>query len=415
MVCLQIKNVTLSYESKAVLKDVSLELRRGEMVGIVGRNGSGKSTLIKAISGVLSPWSGEIVLNGQRISRLTRQQLARLVAVVPQNPSLPEAFSALEIVLMGRYPHLGLFGYERQRDLSIVWRALERTGTESLAQRRMSELSGGERQRVIIARALAQEPEIILLDEPTAHLDIQHQLEVMELMQNLVNQGLAAIAAIHDLPLAARFCHRLLLLNNGSVWAGGAPETVITADNLEVAYGINALVYPDPIGNGIVVSPFRKKTRREPRHIHIIGGGGKAASTIQLLSAEGFEVTVGVLNEGDTDLALARTLGLRTVTVPSFATIDEKSHEQNLALVARADCTIVADLPFGQANLSNLKAAGLAKRLILIEETPIEQRDFADGNASVLYHRLRQQAKCTTYQGLLSSVEETLAAMVSRH
>jgi len=379
------------------------------MVGIVGPNGSGKSTLIRALSGVLPPRSGEIALNGQGIHRLSRQSLARLVAVVPQNAPLPEAFTALEIVLMGRYPHLGLLRYESKRDLAIAWDALERTGIAPLAQRRVTELSGGERQRLLIARALAQEPRVILLDEPTTHLDIQHQVEVMELVRGLVAQGTAAVAAIHDFSLAARFCHRLLLLRDGGVGAQGPPQSVITPENIEAAFGIHALVYPDPVGERLIVDPFHKRTRAEPCHIHIIGGGGRGARALRLLHAEGFEVTAGVLNEGDADLAMAQALGIPAVIIPPFATIDEESHRRNLELVARAECTLVVDLPFGRANLLNLRAATSARRLILIEETPIEHRDFTGGAAATLYRQLKGRARSTTYHNLLHCLRETLA------
>jgi iron complex transport system ATP-binding protein len=408
MIGLRVHQVTLGYGDQIVLSGVSLEVNPGEMVGIIGANGSGKSTLIKAVSGVLSPRAGKIYLNGRELSRLSRQNLARLVAVVPQNPFLPEAFTALEVVLLGRYPHLGLFRYESERDLGIAWEALERTGIGSLAQRRVSQLSGGERQRLIIARALAQEPQVILLDEPTAHLDIQHQLEVMELIQSLVQEGVAALVALHDFSLAARFCQRLLLLKDGNVWAEGTPEAVLTPENIQAAFGINAVVYPDPFGGRLVVSPFRKRVRGEFCHVHVIGGGGRGGKVLQMLHAEGFVVSTGVLNEGDTDLAIARALGLEAVAVSPFATIDEGSHQRNLRLIARADCTVVADVPFGKANFRNLEAAATAERLFLIQGTPIEQRDFTGGIASELYHRLKQRASCITYNDMLSSIEEAL-------
>ena len=301
MAYLQVNGVTLGYDGQVILKDINMEANPGEVVGIIGPNGSGKSTLVRAISGVISPGAGGIVLNGQDIFKLPRYSLARLVAVVPQGAYLPEAFTALETVLLGRYPHLGLFRHESPRDLSIVLEAMERTGIVSLANRRVNQLSGGERQRLLIARALAQEPEVLLLDEPTAHLDVQHQIQVMELVQNLVKRGVTAIVAIHDFSLAARFCHRLVLLSDGGVMAEGPPELVMTAENIEAAFGVQALVYRDVIGDRLVINPFLRRERTEPYHVHVIGGGGRGAIAIKTLHAEGFQVTAGVLNEGDAD------------------------------------------------------------------------------------------------------------------
>jgi iron complex transport system ATP-binding protein len=405
---LQVNGITLGYDGQAVLKDVSIEASPGEVVGIIGPNGSGKSTLVRAISGVLFPSSGRIVLSGQDIFKLPRYKLARLVAVVPQGAYLPEAFTSLETVLLGRYPHLGLFRHESQRDVGIALEAMERTGIASLAERRVSQLSGGERQRLLIARALAQEPEVILLDEPTAHLDVQHQIQVMELVQNLTAQGVSAIVAIHDFSLAARFCHRLVLLSDGRVMAEGPPDLVMTAANIEAAFGVQALVYHDVIGDRLVISPFLRRERTEQCHIHVIGGGGRGAKAIQMLHAEGFQVTAGVLNEGDADLAVALALCHEVVVVPSFATIDQWQHEHNRRLAARADCVVVGDMPFGKANLLNLVAAAEARQLVFIDDTPFEKRDFADGKASALYSQLSPRARHTMLKDLTGCVEDIL-------
>lgn len=405
---LKMRNATLAYSRRVILEDVSLEINPGEMVGLIGPNASGKSTLIRALSGVLSPRSGEISLNGRGIAALSRQSLACSVAVVPQNPSLPEAFTALEIVLMGRYPHLGLFRYESQRDVAIAYNALEKTGIATLAQSRVSQLSGGERQRVLLARALAQEARFLLLDEPTTHLDIQYQIQVMGLMRGLVQQGLGVLAAMHDFSLAARFCHRLLLLKEGRVWAEGSPDTVLTPENLRAAFGIEALVYRDALGHRLIINPFQRKTQTRPYRLHVIGGGGRGVEVMQRLHTEGYEVTAGVLNEGDTDLTIAQALCHQVVVVPPFATIDLESHQRNLELIAGADCTVLCDVPFGQANRLNLEAAATSKRLILIEETPIEERDFTGGQAAILYHGLKNRARCQSLQDLPRIIEETL-------
>ncbi len=250
MVTLKLEEVTLAYGRQVILSGISLEARPGELLGIIGPNGSGKTTLIRGISRLLSPSSGHVFINGQDVAAMSRGNLACLLAVVPQNPVLPQAFTAFEVVLMGRTPHLGLFRYESQKDVAIAQQAMEMTDTYYLAQRRIGELSGGERQRVTIARALAQEPKLILLDEPTAHLDINYQIETIDLIKELcTQQGLVAVAALHDLNLAAQYCHRLVMLNKGRVYAEGLPGSVITAQNIREVYGAEVCVFPHPLND----------------------------------------------------------------------------------------------------------------------------------------------------------------------
>lgn len=250
------QNITLGYGHKVVVKDITIQMKPGEMTGLVGPNGCGKSTIIKALSRVISPYSGKILLDGKDISRISRRDLSRLLGVVPQIPLLPSTFTAFEVVLMGRNPHLGLFQYEGPKDLAIAWWAMEKALVQHLAQRRIGELSGGEIQCVVIARVLAQETEVILLDEPTANLDISRQVEILDVIKDLCQQhGLTVVAALHDLNLAAEYCDRLVLINNGRIYAEGTPAEVITADNIKEVYGAGSYVYSHPLSGLPVVLP----------------------------------------------------------------------------------------------------------------------------------------------------------------
>ena len=247
---LQLHNVTLAYGTRVVLQNISFETQQGEILGIVGPNGCGKSTLIKAITRVLPPSSGHILLDGRDVAKMSPGEIARLTAVVPQTPVLPEAFTALEVVLMGRTPHLGFLRYESQRDVSIALHAMEMTQTSHLTERRIGELSGGERQRLVIARALTQEPRIILLDEPTAHLDINYQVETLDLISSLcAQQGLTALIALHDLNLAAQYCDRIIMISDGRIYAEGLPREVITEQNVRQVYGAEVCVTPHPVNS----------------------------------------------------------------------------------------------------------------------------------------------------------------------
>ncbi len=251
MIKIEMRNVWLGYGRNVVVKDVTFQVMPGEMVGLIGPNGCGKSTIIRALTRIISPYSGRILLDGEDVSQIPRRDLARLFGVVPQMPLLPSAFTAFEIVLMGRNPHLGLFQYEGPRELAIAWRAMEKTATHSLAERRVSELSGGEIQCLLMARVLAQETKAILLDEPTANLDIGRQVEILDLIKNLcVEKNLTVLAALHDLNLASQYCDRLVLINNGRVHAEGTPGEVITPQNIKEVYGAEHCVYTHPI-NGL--------------------------------------------------------------------------------------------------------------------------------------------------------------------
>jgi iron complex transport system ATP-binding protein len=241
---------TISYrrDRRDILHDVSFNVSPGELVGLIGPNGAGKSTLLKVISGLWSGAKGDILLDGKPLARYSPRHIAQVIAHVPQITALDFPFAVKEIVLMGRNPHLSRFQLETEHDRQIVNHTMRRTHTHHLADRLIGTLSGGERQRVLIARALAQEPRLLLLDEPTANLDIQHQIGILSLVRDLIQgDSLGAVAAVHDLELAARFCDRLVLLHNGAVLANGSPEQVLNPDVIRVAYGIDVHPYWDPI------------------------------------------------------------------------------------------------------------------------------------------------------------------------
>ena len=253
MIELEMQKVSLGYNHHPILRDLNLKVSPGEMVGLIGPNGCGKSTLIKALSHIINPMSGTILVDGRVISGISRRELARLVGVVPQIPLLPSTFSAFEIVLMGRNPHLGLFQSEGPRDWNLALQAMEKTATQSLADRRVNELSGGEIQCLLIARALVQETKAILLDEPTANLDIGRQVEILDLMKDLCRtQNMTVLAALHDLNLAAQYCDRLVLIHDGCVHAEGKPSEVITNSIIKQVYGAENCVYTHPV-NGLPI------------------------------------------------------------------------------------------------------------------------------------------------------------------
>jgi iron complex transport system ATP-binding protein len=247
MTILRAEKVGFQYGGQWVLRDISFEVREGEILGIIGPNGSGKTTLLKILDGILTPREGRVWLRDKDLSQLGRETLAKVIGVVPQDYSMFFPFSVEEIVLMGRTPHLGLLRFEGQKDFAIARRAMELTETTEFSRRGMGELSGGERQRVLIARAVTQEPEVLLLDEPTTYLDIKHQVALFQLMKTLHEKGnLTVIVVTQDINLAAQYCHRILLIKSGQYFSMGTPAEVVTPENIRQVYETDVLIDPHP-------------------------------------------------------------------------------------------------------------------------------------------------------------------------
>ena len=245
---LEIRDLTVYYGRRPALREVSLDVRPGEILAVIGPNGAGKSTLVKAVSGVVPVRSGQIRLDRRPLGDLAGPARARRIAVVPQAAYLPPAFIVEQTVLLGRTPYLGWLGRTRPEDRSVVEAALAETGLTGLRGRSISELSGGEHQRVLLARALAAEAPVLLLDEPAAHLDLAHQAAIFSLVTALAaDKGLAVLMVVHDLNHAAAFANRIVLIAEGAVRAEGSPEDVLTAENLSAVYGIGVHIRPHPL------------------------------------------------------------------------------------------------------------------------------------------------------------------------
>ena len=250
------RSVTFSVDAKRLLDSVDLRADRGQFIGLIGPNGAGKSTLLRAISSVLKFQQGAVSLEGEDLRSLAAKRIASTLALVPQIAPYTQGFTTFELVLMGRYPHMGRLQVEGEHDDRIAGEAMRLTETEAFAERTLDTLSGGERQRVFLARALAQEPRILLLDEPTSNLDILHQLKILTLVRQLVDDGLTAVAAIHDLNLASRFCDRLVVLAEGRVLVEGLAAEVLTPETIEEAFGVRSAVHRDPSTDALMISPI---------------------------------------------------------------------------------------------------------------------------------------------------------------
>lgn len=399
----QKSKITLSqihagYDDKEILKGVSFDVAAGEFVGIVGPNGCGKTTLLRTISRSLRPSSGQILLDDKNVYSVAAREFARKVGVVPQETWVAFDFTVLEVVMMGRTPWLNRFAVESKRDRQIALEALDRTGTGNLRDRQANALSGGERQRVILARALAQEPDILLLDEPTSHLDINYQFETMDLVRSLNRKnGLTVLAVLHDLNLAAQYCDRIFMLGDGVVKAQGTPEQVITPENILNVYGAVVWVRKHPathrpyVISGIKTSGVNGDDGSMPV-VHVIGGGGTGAPLMAKLVRLGYRVTCGVLIEGDADHEVAEALGIDNITLPPFSLVDEQAYKLHLEMISKADVVVLADVPMGHGNLLNITAAqeslSLSKKLLVIRPESAALRDFTDGKGVEMLEKL---------------------------
>jgi iron complex transport system ATP-binding protein len=247
MELLEVKNLSCGYDGAAVIKGISFSVGEGEFLGIIGPNGAGKTTLLKAVTKTLKPYSGEVYFRGSDISTLPAAALARYVAVLPQLLDIPFSFTVEELVAMGRFPHVKRMERLKTRDLDIIKNAMEQAEVSHLAKRKANQLSGGEQQRALFAQALAQEPALLFLDEPVSHLDIKHQVEILDLLRKLNRNKLTVVAILHDLNLASEYCKRLLLLDNGAINSSGAPNEVLTYQTIEEVYKTVVIVKENPV------------------------------------------------------------------------------------------------------------------------------------------------------------------------
>jgi iron complex transport system ATP-binding protein len=402
MVVLTIDGIDCSYGSVNVLKSINFVVKSGDFLGILGPNGSGKTTLLRSISRVLQPKRGLILIDEKDIYGMKSVDVAKQLAVVPQSTPVTFDFTALEVVLMGRNPHMPRFKMESKEDLAIARKSMELTRTWEFADRSVTELSGGERQRVIIARALTQEPRILLLDEPTTHLDICNQLEIMDLIKNLCEtKKLLIIAVFHDFNLAARYCDSIILLNEGRIVAVGKSNDTLTSENVKKVFNVDTIVKKHPITGYLHVIPISRPLNQQQKSlsVHLISGCGTGSPLMKLLKDEGYFVTAGVLNLLDTDQETAQLLNIPTTSEAPFSPITEEAYKANLKMIKKANAVIITPTQFGDGNLRNLEAAEKALKegtsTIILENGPIKDRDFTNGKATKILTKLKNDNAIT--------------------
>lgn len=388
---LRISGLNYQINNTHILKDISLKADRGEFIGLIGPNGAGKTTLLKCINGIFKG-SGCVELDGSDVSTMSARETASKVAMLHQDTSVAFPFKVMDIVLTGRFHKLGRFRPEGAEDYAAARRYMNYTDTLKLENRLINTLSGGERQRVLFAKTLAQETDLILLDEPSSSLDIAYEEQIFKYSAELCSSGKTVIAAVHDLKTAVRYCTRLVLLKDGSIIADGKPESVITRENLHLAYGVNAIVYRNRITGFVDFHLSGGNETKRGMKVHVIGGGGSASGVIRQLFENGYTVTAGVFAHGDSDLGCADVFGIKALACRPFSEIDDDTLKENIDLIKAADLTILCDMPFGQQNIRNLEAAKYASSLVIIEDGEPGGRDFTGGAALAIYEELKKKA-----------------------
>jgi iron complex transport system ATP-binding protein len=361
MYALQVNNLEFGYKDDLVIKDISFNVKKGKFISIIGPNGSGKSTLLKTLNNLYRPSKGQILLEGRDINSFKKREIAQKIALVPQDTNIDYDFTVEDIVMMGRHPYKNRFEKENDNDYKIINQALEMTNTLGLKKRLITEISGGERQRVIIAKALAQEPSMIFLDEPTSNLDINHQMDILNLLKTFnEEQETTVVLVIHDINLAARYSDEIILLDKGRILGKGSPEEVITVKNIEQAYNMKVAIEKNKYTGTTYLTPIEIRKRKRNykfNNVHIVSGGGSGQEVINRLYKEGFNLSLGVLNVGDTDWDHGKSLYIPIVEEAPFAGISDKSYIKNIDAILKSDIVVITNVPIGTGNIKNLLAA----------------------------------------------------------
>lgn len=336
-----VEDLEVELGGTTVLDGVSFRVEEGQFLAVVGPNGAGKTTLLRSCNGLLRPTAGRVSVDGEDVTALSARELGRRVATVPQETTLAFDFDVADVVAMGRTPRRSRFAPTDRTDREAVQNALERTDTARFGDRSVGDLSGGERQRVVFARALAQETPVLLLDEPTANLDVNHQIRTLSLARELADEGKTVVAAIHDLELAARFCDATALLSDGRVLAAGPPEDVLTAGRIETAFDVRVSVETNPVTGTPTVTALSDSPPGDTR-VHVFGRGEETARLLGRLVEAGFEVTAGIFPEGDVAAVTAHRIASEVTTAPPFETVSPERRKRAVTLADRADGVVIA-------------------------------------------------------------------------
>lgn len=343
------KKLDVGYDKKKVVSGIELEALRGQVVCLLGPNGAGKSTILRTLSGLIAPLGGVVEIKGENIRSVKSAELSKTLSLVLTGASEPSLMTVYELAAMGRTPYTGFMGKLSARDREIVEQSLEAVGALALKDRYFSELSDGEKQKVMIARALVQEPELMILDEPTSHLDVKHKVEVINVLRRLSEEkNITCIISLHDIDLAIKGCGTLLLVNDGKIIAQGLPEDIIKSGTIQSLYGISGAKY-----NELTCSV--ELTGKSTAEIFVTGGNGSGAGLYRALSRAGFGIVSGVIHENDADFHIAKAICSRVISERAFEPISTERTDEAFTLTQSAEYIIDSGFPIGSANATNIE------------------------------------------------------------
>lgn len=354
---LRTENLAAGYDGKAWIREISIHASRGEIVTLIGPNGAGKSTILKSIAGQLKPVGGVVSLDGRLREQWPETEIARRMAVMMTERTQPELMTCFDVAAMGRYPHTGRLGILSETDMGIVRDALAMVHAQNLADREFSRISDGQKQRILLARAICQQPQIILLDEPTSFLDIRHKMELLTILKTLVRKKqVAVLMSMHELDLAQKVSDYIVCVGENKIWKCGTPEEIFTAANMEALFGIRAESYQAEYGS-VELTPVSGVPE-----VFVIGGNGSGIPVYRQLQRQGIPFAAGVLHENDLDYPVAKALAVQVVSEQPYEVIREETYEEALRVMKVCGKVILCVQEFGSGNRKNKELAQWAEQ-----------------------------------------------------
>lgn len=389
---LSCKDLSVGYKDSTILSNINLDFEPSQFISLLGPNGAGKTTLLRTLSRHLKPVSGSVLIGGRPLDSMRQDELAKIMAIVLTDKVTPPLFSASEFVALGRYPHTNFLGRMSQEDKDVVIQALIAVNAENLSNREFTSLSDGEKQKVLVARALAQEPKILLLDEPTAHLDLKHRVEVMSILRDLcATKNITVIASLHDVDIAAKVSDKVALIKNGAVTGWGAPEEVLSSKDVAELYDFNSACFNSQLGS----IELRGKNNRAK--VFVVGGMGSGAQVFRILAKSGYQISTGVLYENDLDCYVAESLGCTCSSQTPSDTIKETSLKS--AMSEMDNCDWVIDTGFDSSGVyhNNLQLlAGASQKGKPIISLGTRDTQLFEGNNPAQFTVLQKASEIPT-------------------
>lgn len=394
MIILKTENLSVGYEKKVVVDKVEISATKGEVVCLLGPNGAGKTTILRTLSGLLKSIDGEVYIKDKRLCDINKKELAKQLAVVLTKKFTGELMTVFEVASMGRYPHTGFFGRLSESDIKKTFDALKTVNAEYLADRYFEELSDGEKQKVLVARALVQEPEIIILDEPTTHLDIRHRLELLDILKKLSKEkGITVILSLHEVDMALKSCDKVVLIKDNKILAYGVPEDVVTEDIIQNLYSIKDANFNNLLGSIEISNTL------EPS-VYVIGGSGYGAPIYRALTKHHVGIATGVIHKNDVDYEIARTMGIQINSEKAFEAISDISYKKAVNFLDSINIVVDSGCPIGKMNEKNIDLINYAlnrgKRVFTLRSNE-ECKDLYGENSN-------RAIKCSSISDVISKL-----------